>query len=107
MRAGLIEPLCVAALNTPAAEASAEVFLRILKDALFAGAGSADLLLPRVSLGDALPAPALRWLRQHGAEIELSRRIEAVSACVRRLVARRRHVRPRDPRDRAHRKRPG
>ncbi|MGP1684347.1 MAG: FAD-dependent oxidoreductase, partial [Giesbergeria sp.] len=29
-----IEPLCVAALNTPAAEASGQVFLRILRDSL-------------------------------------------------------------------------
>ena len=59
----LIEPLCVAALNTPAAQASATVFLRVLRDALFSGPGSADLLLPRVSLGELFPAPALAWLR--------------------------------------------
>lgn len=43
----LVEPLCVAALNTPAHQASAQVFLRVLRDALFSGPGSADLLLPR------------------------------------------------------------
>jgi hydroxysqualene dehydroxylase len=76
VRENLIEPLCVAALNTPATEASASVFLRVLKDALFSGPGSADLLLPRVSLSDVLPGPAADWLRRSGATIRLSHRVE-------------------------------
>jgi hypothetical protein len=36
----LIDPLCVAALNTPMAQASAAVFLRVLRDALFGGPGA-------------------------------------------------------------------
>ena len=39
VRDDLIDPLCVAALNTPADEASATVFLRVLRDALFGGPG--------------------------------------------------------------------
>ncbi|RZJ13548.1 MAG: FAD-dependent oxidoreductase [Rubrivivax sp.] len=58
----LVEPLCVAALNTPAPKASAQVFLRVLKDALFSGAGSADLLLPRRPLSELLAGPAKAWL---------------------------------------------
>ena len=71
----LIEPLCLAALNTPMAEASAEVFLRVLKDALFGGAGSADLLLPRVPLSALLPDPAQRWLAAAGASCIGGRRV--------------------------------
>ena len=74
----LIDPLCVAALNTPSGEASAAVFLRVLRDALFSGPGSADLLLPRVSLGALFPAPATAWLAQHGAELRLSTRVRRV-----------------------------
>jgi predicted NAD/FAD-binding protein len=59
VRQTLIEPLCVAALNTPAHLASAGVFLRVLRDALFSGPGSADMLLPRVPLSALLPEPAL------------------------------------------------
>jgi squalene-associated FAD-dependent desaturase len=70
----LVEPLCVAALNTPARRASASVFLRVLKDALFNGPGCADLLLPRVPLGDLLPGPAQRWLQDHGATLRLQGR---------------------------------
>ena len=72
----LIDPLCVAALNTPAGQASGEVFLRILKDALFSGPGSADLLLPKINLSELLPLPAGRWLKQAGATVRLSHRVE-------------------------------
>ncbi len=76
----LIDPLCVAALNTPSSYASAAVFLRVLKDALFSGPGSADLLLPRVSLSELLPLPAARWLDAAGARTVLSQRVDRLSA---------------------------
>lgn len=78
IRDELIDPLCVAALNTPSSEAAAGVFLRVLQDALFAAPGSADLLLPRVDLGRLLPEPAVRWLREAGTEVRLQRRVDAV-----------------------------
>ena len=78
----LIEPLCLSALNTPLAQASAAVLLRVLQDALF-GAGhghwrGADLLLPRVDLGELLPGPALRWLADRGAVLHAGRRVAAL-----------------------------
>ena len=76
VQAQLIEPLCVAALNTPAREASASVFLRVLKDALFSGAGSADLLLPRAGLSDLFPDPAVAWLVSRGAVLRSSSRVD-------------------------------
>jgi hydroxysqualene dehydroxylase len=75
----LIDPLCVAALNTPANEASASVFLRVLRDALFSGPGSADLLLPRVSLGELLPSPAVAWLQRHGAIVRTATRVRELA----------------------------
>ncbi|MFY8087301.1 MAG: hydroxysqualene dehydroxylase HpnE [Rubrivivax sp.] len=72
----LLEPLCVAALNTPAAQASTAVLLRVLSDALFSAPGSADLLLPRSSLDELLPRPALRWLERHSAQIRLGQRVD-------------------------------
>jgi squalene-associated FAD-dependent desaturase len=71
----LVEPLCVAALNTPAPRASARVFLRVVKDALFSGAGSADLLLPRRPLSELLATPAAAWL---GPRLRLGRRVQAI-----------------------------
>lgn len=78
VRSDLIDPLCIAALNTPSSQASAAVFLRVLKDALFAGPGAADLLLPRRPLAALFPEPAVAWLRDHGARVELGRRAERV-----------------------------
>jgi squalene-associated FAD-dependent desaturase len=79
----LIDPLCVAALNTPARDASAAVLLRVLRDALFSGPGSADLLLPRQPLGELLPAPALRWLAAAGAATHFGRRVGEIVAAPR------------------------
>lgn len=78
VRAELIEPLCVAALNTPASCASARVFLRVLHDALFSGPGCADLLLPRRPLQELLPEPAMRWLRSRGADVALRHRVQSL-----------------------------
>ncbi|UXH77107.1 hydroxysqualene dehydroxylase HpnE [Roseateles amylovorans] len=78
VRDDLIDPLCVAALNTPAAQASAQVFLRVLKDALFSGPGSADLLLPRRGLSALLPDPASDWLTSHGAQL-LTQRVQQIT----------------------------
>ena len=73
----LVEPLCVAALNTPAAQAGAQVFLRVLKDALFGGPGSADLLLPARPLSELLAGPATAWL---GPRLRLGRRVQRLEA---------------------------
>ena len=78
VRRDFIEPLCVAALNTPAEEASGAVFLRVLRDALVGSPGSADLLLPRVGLGNVFPAPALAWLERNGATIRLAHRVDQI-----------------------------
>ncbi len=71
----LIAPLCVSALNTPAERASGQVFLRVLGDSLFGGAGSSNLLLPRVDLGRLFPEAAARWIEAHGGQVQLGQRI--------------------------------
>ncbi len=76
---GLVEPLCVSALNTPAERASAQVFLRVLKDALFSQPGGADLLLPRTDLSALLPDAALAWLAARGPAPRLGVRIQALT----------------------------
>lgn len=75
----LIEPLCVSALNTPVAQSSGQVFLRVLHDALFAERGGADLLLPRVDLGRLLPDAAADWLVRQGAQVRLGQRVQALA----------------------------
>ena len=75
VQAQLIEPLCVAALNTSAAQASGAVFLRVLHDALFSGPGSSDLLLPAAPLGALLPQPAAVWFERHGVRLHTTARV--------------------------------
>jgi hydroxysqualene dehydroxylase len=75
VRDELIEPLCVAALNTPADQASAQVFLRVLRDALFSGHGSSDLLLPAAPLGALLPQPAMAWFKREGVALHSGVRV--------------------------------
>lgn len=76
--AELVEPLCLSALNTPIDEASGQVFLRVLRDAMFGAAGGSRLLLPRVDLGTLFPEAATRWLATRGAAVRLGHRVATV-----------------------------
>lgn len=76
----LIEPLCVSALNTPVTQASARVFLTVLRDALLGPRGSSHLLIPRVDLGALLPQPACEWLAARGAQLRLGQRVANIQA---------------------------
>jgi squalene-associated FAD-dependent desaturase len=75
----LIEPLCVSALNTVAREASAQVFLRVLRDALFGVPGGSRLLLPKVDLSELFPHAAAAWLDAHGSEVRLGQRVHSIA----------------------------
>ena len=72
----LIEPLCVSALNTPAAQASSTVFLRVMKDSLFGVRGGSHLLLPRLDLTALFPQAAAQWITQHGGQVHTGQRIQ-------------------------------
>ena len=74
--AEFIDPLCVSALNTPAHEASGQVFLRVLQDSLFSGRGGSNLLLPRADLGALFPEPAARWLQENGGRVVTGQRVQ-------------------------------
>lgn len=77
LRRHLWEPLCLAALNTPAHLASAQRFAYVLRDSLGSPRrADTDLLIPKVDFGQLLPEPALALLAAHGAEIRLGRRVE-------------------------------
>ncbi|MCB1895579.1 MAG: FAD-dependent oxidoreductase [Zoogloeaceae bacterium] len=78
LRDRLWEPLCVAALNTPAIEASAQVFANVLRDSLAAGSASSELLIPRIDLSELFPVPATRWLGRRGHGVRTSDPIRAI-----------------------------
>ena len=72
------EPLCVAALNTPVAQASAQVFAHVLRDSLAAGASASDMLLPRLDLSELFPVPASRWLAMRGHTVRTAEPVKAI-----------------------------
>jgi len=72
--------LCVAALNTPPARASAAAFLAVLRDALDGPRGASDLLLPRVDLARLFPEPAADFVAAHGGEVRLNEPVHDLAA---------------------------
>ena len=87
LRRHLWEPLCLAALNTPAERASAQLFANVLRDSL----GSArredtDLLLPRCDFGRLLAEPAAGWLSEHGATLRPNTRARSLHAGVKAVT---------------------
>jgi predicted NAD/FAD-dependent oxidoreductase len=85
-----IEPLCVSALNTPTATASAQVFLRVLQDALLGPVDAhakswglpSHLLIPRTDLGHLFPERAAQALAQAGATLRSGERAQLTCATV-------------------------
>jgi len=63
------EPLCVAALNTPINEASAQIFVNVLRDSLGARRAASDLLLPRTGLDNLFPHAARETLEREGHSV--------------------------------------
>ena len=79
VRHEMIDPLCVSALNTPAADASGRVFLRVLRDAMFGASGGSNLLLPRVDLGTLFPETAVKWIVARGGCIAAGQRVQSIA----------------------------
>jgi squalene-associated FAD-dependent desaturase len=75
VRRFLWEPLCLAALNTPVASASAQVFLNVLRDSLAADRAASDLLLPATDFSRLFPEPAARYIEARGGKVHRSTRI--------------------------------
>lgn len=78
LRRFLWEPLCLAALNTPVAQASAQVFLNVLRDSLAADRAASDLLLPATDFSALFPEPAARFIEARGGRVHRSTRIRSL-----------------------------
>ncbi|MBI5462263.1 MAG: FAD-dependent oxidoreductase [Gammaproteobacteria bacterium] len=72
----LWEPLCLASMNTPLAEASAKLFLEVLRRTFTTEANYSDLLIPKDDLGVLLPEPALDFIERGGGTVLLNHRVE-------------------------------
>ncbi len=79
----LWEPLCIAALNTHIAQASAQVYLNVLRDSMtrwqLGPALASDMLIPRVDLTSAFPALAQSFGEAHGARIFTGHAVKSVT----------------------------
>ncbi|MDB5814675.1 MAG: squalene/phytoene dehydrogenase [Rhodocyclales bacterium] len=78
LRELLWEPLCVAALNTPADEASAQIFINVLRDSLIGSASMSELLIPRIDLSELLPVPAAQFLARSGGTVNIATPIKSI-----------------------------
>jgi squalene-associated FAD-dependent desaturase len=74
VRDTLWNPLCVAALNTPPAHASGQVFLNVLRETFGAGARASAIVVPSEGLAEAVPEQASRWLIANGHDVRRSSR---------------------------------
>lgn len=74
----LWRPLCLAALNTPPDEASAQLFLNVLEDSLGARYASSEMLLPKLDLSALFPQQAIDYVTAHGGQVHFGARIRSL-----------------------------
>ena len=59
----------MSALNTPANDASAQMFANVLRDGLTGRRESSDMLLARTDLGRLFPEPAAQYVQSRGGAV--------------------------------------
>ena len=79
LRHFLWESLCLAALNTLPADASAQIFANVLRDSLGGKRAATDLLLPAADLNQIFPHAAVHFVESGGGRILLSTRVESIA----------------------------
>jgi hydroxysqualene dehydroxylase len=79
VRDALWGPLCIAALNTPAARASGQVFLNVLRETFGAGARATSLVTPQCGLPHLVPEQARTWLLARGHSVRTRTRSRIVA----------------------------
>lgn len=65
----LWEPLCLGALNTPLENASAKIFLNVLRDSFNRNKHDSDIMLAKHDLSTTLCAPLADYITRHGGQI--------------------------------------
>jgi squalene-associated FAD-dependent desaturase len=74
----LWNPLCLSALNTPPSQASAQIFLNVLRDSLNGSRADSDLLLPTLDFSALFPERAARYVQARGGSVRLGITVDAV-----------------------------
>lgn len=78
--AKLWEPLCIAALNTPIAKASAQILLNVLRDSLSRTRTDSDMLLPHIDFTALFPERAAGFVMSRNGNVYTSRGVVALQA---------------------------
>lgn len=76
--ARLWEPLCLATLNTPLAQASTRLFLGVLQEAFSKEARYSRLMIPTCDLSRLLADPAMKEIGARGGRLHLGTRVQTV-----------------------------
>ena len=71
----LLEPLAIAALNTPPATASARLLGAVMDESLSQGGAACVPAYPAVGLSESFIDPAVQWLEARGATVRLGSRV--------------------------------
>ena len=72
------EPLVLAVMNAPVAEAAARPMARVVRETFGRGGAACRPLVARRSLADTFVNPAVDWLQTHGARVSTGRRLRGV-----------------------------
>lgn len=83
----LLEPIAIAALNTPPHQGLARLLAAVMRETLLRGGNACKPMLPKAGLSEALIDPALATLQARGAEIRLNSRIAALTIERSRITA--------------------
>jgi squalene-associated FAD-dependent desaturase len=76
----LWEPLIVGTMNLPPEEASAQVFLNVMRLVFLQNKKYSTLLFPKVGLSDLLIDPALGYLKNHNCMIKYRQQVNSIKA---------------------------
>lgn len=71
-------PIAKAVMSTALEIASANVFFQVIKDTFYGNKQATDWLLPKLTLSEVLPKPAINFLQHHGAQLSFNNRVLAV-----------------------------
>jgi hydroxysqualene dehydroxylase len=76
----LLEPLAIAALNTPPETGLASLLQAVVAETLTRGGRACRPLVPRDGLSESFIDPAIAWLAARGTETRTGRRLQAIEA---------------------------